>query len=77
MKYVIRWRQRNGRERPVVEKASGEDLRYNLGCDSKREVIESSLKQHRRSLERAKQSVAAYERCVADLERLLAKESAQ
>jgi hypothetical protein len=77
MKYVLRWRTRNGRERPVVEKATGDDLRWQHGCDTKREVIESSLKQYRRSLERAKQSVAAYERCVADLERLLAKEPVQ
>jgi hypothetical protein len=77
MKYVLRWRRRNGRERPVVENATGDALRWQHGFDTKREAIQQSLKEARRSLERAKKAVAANEQYITDLEALLAKEPVQ
>lgn len=73
--WVLRWRMRRGREVPVVEKASQREIRYTLHRTTKRAVIESALKACRKALEKARESVAANEQYVQDLERMLEKET--
>jgi hypothetical protein len=73
--YVLRWRTIRGVERPVVEVAKGDDLRYGLGRATKREVIESTMRSFRRRLEDHKDSIRSIEQSLALLEILLAKET--
>lgn len=76
MSWVLRWRMRKGVEVPVVEQAKGQDLKYGLGRATKREVLESTLRQHHKRLEETRQSLVRQEQYIAQLEKLLAKEPA-
>lgn len=73
--WVLRWRTRRGVERPVVERVTARDIHYNLGRPTKLEVIEGALTYQRRKLVEARESVARLEQYVAQLEKMLAKES--